>query len=123
MILTRAPRTSAQKSEMSVHRVKNAIKICQIQNLISVPASSSSGTCGRYWDGFLCWPVSESNATVAIPCNANDEFVQLVISAKPEIRTENIPGKYKYFKYYVASKYVVPWSHMLSMRYQVCIKS
>ena len=52
---------------------------------------NSSG-CSPKWDEFLCWPHSENDVMVAIPCNASDPFVQIVKDTRPDI--SHIPGRY-----------------------------
>eukprot|EP00094_Tigriopus_californicus_P000406 TCALIF_00395-PA protein Name:"Protein of unknown function" AED:0.31 eAED:0.31 QI:0/0.5/0.33/0.66/0.5/1/3/0/111 len=48
--------------------------------------------CPRHWDHLLCWPLGKSNATLGIPCNASRSFVEIVLSSRPTIHTEDIPG-------------------------------
>lgn len=50
----------------------------------------SFGSCAPKWDTFLCWPQSEVDRMVAIPCNASDPFVQIVKETRPDI--SHIPG-------------------------------
>ena len=60
--------------------------------------------CGRHWDHLLCWPLSKTNQTLAIPCNASRSFVEIIIASRPTIRTEEIPGTYAMKKLEIMSQ-------------------
>ena len=50
--------------------------------------------CSRKWDTFLCWPQSEADSLVAIPCNISDPFVSIVLETRPGLSKDQIPGRY-----------------------------
>lgn len=53
---------------------------------------SMANSCQHKWDHLLCWPPTEMETTVAIPCNASVSFVDIVTSSKPSISSDLIPG-------------------------------
>ena len=54
--------------------------------------TSETSGCPQKWDTFLCWPQSEADSVVAIPCNASHPFVEIVTETRPSLTKELIPG-------------------------------
>lgn len=51
-----------------------------------------ANSCQHKWDHLLCWPPTQMETTVGIPCNASVSFVDIVTSSKPSISSDLIPG-------------------------------
>ena len=73
----------------SDHRVIIAQPLTSLAEECASSTNETSG-CAPKWDTFLCWPQSEVERMVAIPCNASDPFVQIVRETRPDI--SHIPG-------------------------------